>query len=155
MTVQAKRIVSKATHQKLAKGLFNYVWTLLLKKHRKQEEDELMVDAAHASMYHWRACGGGNPAVGEWQISHVYAVLGRVEPAMHHGKLALKECRDRKFGDFTLAYAYEALARASALARKYHDRDRYLKLARRAGKRIKDNADRKLFFSDLASIPGA
>ena len=42
-----------------------------------------MLHAAHASRFHWGEVGEPvNFARGEWQISRVYAVLGRPEPAI-------------------------------------------------------------------------
>ena len=38
-----------------------------------------MIHAAHASRYHWSQVGTkANLARGEWQVSRVYTVLGRV-----------------------------------------------------------------------------
>ena len=46
-----------------------------------------MIHAAHASRYHWSQVGEPvNVAHGEWQCSHVYAALGRAEPALHHAR---------------------------------------------------------------------
>ncbi|MEK6851483.1 MAG: hypothetical protein AABY30_02980, partial [Candidatus Thermoplasmatota archaeon] len=71
-------------HRKLGVDLFNATWTLLEKK-RTRDEDVKMVHMAHASRHHWAQVGTpSNLAVGEWQVSHVYAVLRRAEPALYH-----------------------------------------------------------------------
>jgi len=102
-----------AQHRKLGIDLFNYVWTLLEKPDRTREESEGMIHAAHASRWHWSVVGAPvNFARGEWQISRVYAVLGRGESALVHALRCLEICRANEIGDFDLAYAYEALARA-------------------------------------------
>ena len=73
--------------RQLAAGLFNQVWALLEKPDRSAGDDDQMVHAAHASRYHWGMVGGPVQwARGEWQCSRVYAVLGRVEPALHHAR---------------------------------------------------------------------
>ncbi|MEP6909806.1 MAG: hypothetical protein ABI896_05145, partial [Actinomycetota bacterium] len=60
--------------------LFNEVWRLI----ESREDDGRMLHAAHASRYHWGEAPESEPANlarGEWQISRVYTVLGRAEPA--------------------------------------------------------------------------
>ena len=70
-------------HRRLAAELFNRVWSLLEKPDRDQTDDDTMLQAAHASRFHWGEVGEPvNFARGEWQISRVYAVLGRPEPAI-------------------------------------------------------------------------
>ncbi|HEX7898471.1 MAG TPA: hypothetical protein VF950_11970 [Planctomycetota bacterium] len=136
-----------------AVDLFNSVWKLLDKKKRTREEDDAMLHAAHASRHHWGQVGTPlNFARGEWQVSRVYAVLKRAEPALHHAKRCLELCREHKIGDFDLAYAYEALARASALAKKKGDVARYLKLAAKAAAGISKKEDREFFEKDLATL---
>src|SRR2546427_1263558 len=81
-------------HRKMAAGLFNEVWRLLEKK-RTPAEDDRMIHAAHASRYHWGEVGTPvNLAIGEWQISHVYAVLDRPEPATYHAVRSLAMCKE-------------------------------------------------------------
>ncbi|MFL5736268.1 MAG: MerR family transcriptional regulator, partial [Actinomycetota bacterium] len=117
----------------LAAGLFNETWTLLERADRTADDDDRMVHVAHASRFHWGNVGSPeNLAIGEWQISRVYAVLGRAEPALHHANRSLQLCRDRGVGDSALAYAYEALARASLVAGDRTESARFAKLAREA-----------------------
>ena len=68
--------------RRLAAGLFNRVWELLEKADRTADDDDEMVNAAHASRYHWGETGEPvHRARGDWQCSRVYAVLGRPEPS--------------------------------------------------------------------------
>jgi hypothetical protein len=81
-------------HRKFAVDLFNYVWTLLEKPDRTRAEDDTMLNAAHASRLHWEMVGKPvNLARGDWQISHVYCVLGRIEPALYHARRCLEICK--------------------------------------------------------------
>lgn len=133
--------------------LFNSVWTYLGKKNRSKADDDAMLHAAHASRHHWGQVGTPlNFARGEWQVSRVYAVLKRPEPALYHAKRCLELCRANQIGDFDLAYAYEALARASALAKKKGDVERWLKLAQKAALGIAKKEDREYFEKDLATV---
>ena len=76
-----------------------------------------MVHAAHASRFMWEDIGEPvNHARGEWQIARVYAVVDRPEPALHHARRCLEIVEEHGVGDFDLACAYEALARAHATA---------------------------------------
>ncbi len=141
-------------HRKQAAALFNQVWRLLEERRRTPDQDEAMIHAAHASRYHWGVVGKPvQIAIGDWQVSHVYAVLRRAEPAMYHARRCLSVCRTHRLADFPLAFAYEALARAAAVAGRARDRERYLRQARGAAGRIRGPEDRSLVLSDLATVP--
>jgi hypothetical protein len=143
-----------AVHRRLAVDLFNFVWTLLDKPERTPDEADSMLHAAHASRYHWGLVGQPvNLARGEWQCSRVYSALGRAEPARWHGRRCLEVCRRHAIGDFDLAYAYEALARAESVAGDLGEVARWMALARDAAAQIAEEHDRRQFASDLASIP--
>lgn len=140
-------------HRKFAVELFNYVWKLLEKPDRTREEDDTMLNAAHASRLHWEMVGTPvNLTRGEWQISHVYCVLGRIEPALYHARRCLEICRENDIGDFDLAYAFETLARAYSIAVRPIECRYYLKLAMQAGKQIANQEDRDHFFNDLETV---
>jgi len=140
--------------RKLAAQLFNGTWELLSKKRRTKEETDTMIHMAHASRYHWGVVGGPKElAIGEWQISRVYAVVRRPEPSLYHAERSLEICKAHGVGDFPLAYAYEALARAFAIDGKSRERAACLKLAKVAGERIRADDDRTLFFNDLRTVP--
>jgi hypothetical protein len=115
-----------------------------------------MLHAAHASRYHWSEapeCGPENLARGEWQVSRVYAVLGRGEPAVWHAQRCLDHCEANGIGDWDLAYAYEALARAHVVAGDANEGGRFKQLAREAGDRIVDREDREHFDEDYLTLP--
>ena len=142
-----------ALQRKLAVDLFNHVWTLLEKDDRSERESDLMIDAAHASRFFWEEIGEPvNHARGEWQISRVYSVLGRGEPALHHARRCLELCEQHAIGDFDLAYAYEALARASGVGGAGAEARRYAELAREAGRAIAEEDDREVFDADLSAL---
>ena len=145
--------ISANEHRKLGAYLFNYTWSLIDRRPRSRAEDAEMLHAAHASRYHWGVVGRDlNRQIGEWQISRVYSILGRAEPALYHARQALAIARRAHLGRFYLAYAYEALARAAAVAGRTRDRDRYVREARRVGGRIRDPDDRRILAEDLATV---
>jgi len=149
-----KKFTELECHRKFAVDLFNLVWSLLDKKDRTKEDDK-MVHAAHASRFHWGEIGEPvNLGRGEWQISRVYSVLNRPESALYHAKRYLEICKENSIGDFDLAYAYEAMARAYAVAGEKGEADKYMELAKEAGEQIEEKGDKNLLYSDLETIPG-
>ena len=110
------------------------------------EQDARMVDAAHASQYHWREAGGPPATRGEWLVSHVYAVLGRPEPALHHARRCLELAgTEPGVADFDHAYAAEAMARALACAGDLSQAAGWHSRATAAGATVADEEDRKIF----------
>ena len=143
------------TQRRLAVDLFNEAWALLGQSARTVDDDDRMLHAAHASRYHWGEVGTTiNAARGEWQCSRVYAVLGRAEPALHHAArcLELTEAAAER-EDFDLPFAFEALARAHAVAGADEEAERWCTMARAAAELIADAEDRRLVLRDLATIP--
>jgi hypothetical protein len=141
--------------RRLAVELFNRVWTLLRKENRTPEEDDEMVHAAHASRFHWGEIGTvANRARGEWQISRVYATLGRAEPALYHARRCLELCEahPEQIEDWDLPVAHEALARAYGVGGDREEAARHAERARELGDLIEDEEDRRVLLQDLATL---
>jgi hypothetical protein len=155
MTEPARtQTMDEATHRQWGKQLFNHVWQLMERDNRTPDEDALMIHETHASLYHWMQ--GGEPANfarGEWQVSRVYCVLGQPEPAKYHAQRVLDICQRYGIGDWDLAFAYEALARAYAVAGETEQANQYLAQARTAGDEIAEECDRELLLGDLQTVP--
>lgn len=151
---EEERYSEEESHKKFAVDLNNLTWNLLGKADRTPEEDENMIHAAHASLFHWGVVGKPvNLQRGQWLVSHVYAVLNRAEPALHHAKQCMRLTEEQKLGDFDLAYAHEAMARAHAAAGNKSECEKYVQLAQEAGEKIKEKEDRDLFFNDFETGP--
>ncbi len=142
------------TQRALAVSLFNRVWELLEKPDRTAVDDDELVNAAHASRYLWTSIGDATKhAIGDWQISRVYSVLGRPEPAVHHARRCLALAQDVTGETWLLASAYEGLARAYAVA---GDRAAALEWKAKAEARlaeVEDADDREIVERDIASLP--
>ena len=136
-------------HRQLGVDLFNEVWRLI----ETREDDERMLHAAHASRFHWGEapeCKPENLARGEWQVSRVYTVLGLAEPALRHARRCLDVCEANAIGDWDLAYAYEAVARAYSTAGMRAEAAAYGKLASEVP--IAEEDDREHLAEDLATL---
>ena len=135
--------------RQLGVDLFNRTWRLI----ESREDDDLMIDCAHASAYHWAVAPEYKPenrARSAWLLARVYAVAGRSEPALHYARRCLELCEQDGLDDWDLAFAYEALARASATAGDSNSVRRYAELARAVP--IQDADDRTQLEGDLATI---
>ena len=149
----ARSAMDPSLHRQLAAQLFNHVWSLLDKSQRTAEDYLEMIHAAHASRYHWGIVGTAKEwSVGEWQISQVYAVLNRPEPAAYHADRSLKFAQNPGVGAFYVGYAYEALARAHSLSGDQPEYDRCLADAKSLLDKIEDAEERKTLADDLASL---
>jgi hypothetical protein len=148
-----RKSASEEEHKRFAVNLFNLTWSLLDKKDRTTEDDDKMIHVAHASRYHWGEIG--TPLEferGEWQISRVYSTLGRSEPARFHAQRCLDICTENDIGDFDIAFAYEAMARALSIAEDKAGCTKHLQLANRAAENIRKKEDKDYFLSELKTI---
>ena len=78
-------------------------------------------------------------------------MLGRAEPALHHAQrcLAIVEASPENMEEFDLPFAYEALARANAVAGNSDDVKRFEHEAREAAEGITDAEDKDMILTDL------
>ncbi len=149
---EEKTYTEQQAHRFFGGQLNGAVWQLLEKADRSEDEDERMVHAAHGSLYHWLQVGTAvNQQRGEWMLSHVYAELGRAAAAMRYAQRCqqLTEANAELMEDFDLAYAYEALARANAVAGNRDEAENYIAQAQAAGEKIADEESKKYFFADF------
>ena len=140
-------------HRKEAIDNFNETWSLIEKEHRTHDEMIDMLHKAHASRYHWGKIGTPLELLrGEWQISRVYAISGMAESSILHGKESLRLCKENNIGDFDLAFAYEAVARAYNIIKDTENVEYYLAKAHEAANNIQKPEDREYLISELQTI---
>ena len=143
----------EAIHRQMAIDLFNFTWTLLDKEKRSVEENDDMIHAAHASRFHWGKVGTPvHLERGEWQISRVYSALIQPQAALYHARRCLEICQENNIGDFDIAFAYEALARAYSIEGNEAEKTKYFELAVAAAEKIKEADDKDYFLGELKSI---
>ena len=149
---EEKQFTEIEAQRHFAVKLNNRVWELLEKPDRSLHDDELMVLAAYASYYHWLQVGTVvHQQRGDWMIARVYTVLGNATAALHHAVrcLELTQQHVKHMADFDVAFAYESVARANAIAGNRDEALNYARLAEKAGQAIVDEADRRIFLDDF------
>ncbi len=142
-------------HRFFSTHCFNRAWEYIDKPARTQEEDRTMLQLALTSLWHWSQredCKPQNLSVGSWQVSRIYSLLELPAAARTYGQLSLREAQADGVGPFYLGYAYEALARAEAVAGDGAKVQEYLGLARAAAEKVAEADDRKALLADLATI---
>jgi DNA-binding transcriptional MerR regulator len=145
--------LDRDARRQLAADLFNHAWILMERPERTAAEDDELLHCAHASRFHWGEVGEpAHRARGEWQCSRVYTVLGRSEPALWHARRCLAICEEHGIGDWDVAFAHEAIARALEVAGDREGAAAEVTLARRLADGIAEDEDRELLLSDLATI---
>jgi hypothetical protein len=141
-------------HRHFAKSIHGEVWSLLGLDLRSEEQERLLLDAAHASLYHWRHAGHEvNKQRGEWLISRVHVVLGHAAEAVRHAQYCYDLTREHKgeMEDFDLAFAEEAMARALAALGELKQANIHWAQAKELGDDIENEEDGASFFTDLES----
>lgn len=151
---QETKYTIEGAHREFAKQANNRVWQLLGQEFRTKVEDDEMLEAAHASNYHWRAIGTEvNAQRGEWLLAHIYTILQDKNFALKHAWrcLAITNEHQDKMADFDIAYGYEGIARALGLNGKVDEARDYYEKAKSAGEAIVNSEDKEIFLGDFNS----
>ena len=81
-------------------------------------------------------------------------MLDRPQAAIYHAQRCLTICQDNGIGDFDIAFAYEALARAYAVAGDPAESQEYVKLAEQAAEQIEEQDNKDYFLGELGTVAG-
>lgn len=152
--MEEKTYTVSQAHHYFAVDYHSQTWELLEKPKRTLDEEERLLDYAHASLAHWRSTGTAlRHQRGEWLLARVYAVLGEGRQALKHAYRCAEilHANQAEMQDFDFAFAYEAVARAHAVAGERADAERFLQKAKEAGEKIQETDDRETFFAELKS----
>lgn len=139
-------------HAHFARSINGRVWELLQKSARSPDENDEMLNAAHACTYHWRFVGNAvHQQRGEWLVGHVHIVLGQAKEALRHAERCFEITQSHKdlMRDFDIAYAFEGIARAQAMLGDEKIAGQFYELAQQAGNGIADDEDRSIFMGDF------
>jgi tetratricopeptide (TPR) repeat protein len=137
-------------HRKIAAECFNRTWDYLEEKNRTPEDDQMMLNLAHASRYHWGLIGKPwNLTTGDWQISRVYAALNQPDLALRFAKTALEISQKNSLSE-RLVSAYEGMARAYAVGKRYRNAKLFVNKARDQLRAVSlDVEDRKTYSDQI------
>ncbi len=116
LIAQLAKVEDAAGEWHRAQGIecYNSTWEMI-EAERTPENDEEMLRRAYASAYHWARAvrrGPANDARGAWLLAKVQLLVGQPELSLRYADLCMSICQEHGLGDFDLAYAYEARARA-------------------------------------------
>ena len=149
-------------HKKFGPDLCMLAWELIEKKDRTPEESDTMLNAVHASAYHWSQLKGHvddnrwkhSFAISHHQIALVYVEIGNATQALYHAHRCLEYFQKYGVGGFPDAYGYDVLARAYNLIGDVKNRNDAIRKAIDAGNRIEEKQFRDSFFAELAQVQG-
>jgi hypothetical protein len=145
----------QTAHRYFSAHCFNRAWDLIEKPDRTPADDEEMIRLCLAAQWHWSQRDDSTPksqSIGYWQASRIFALLDQADNARQYGLLCLEASQSPGVAPFYLGYAYEALARAEAVAGNRKEMDDYLDRARGVADSVKKAEDRKQLLDDLATI---
>lgn len=147
-------------HRHFSVACFNAIWDLMDKEQRLPDDVEQMIHLAHVSFWHWMQCSEVDAtkiSVGYWMLSRVYAVAKQSNQALIYAEKCLDISREKQLEPFYLAYAYEALARASSMRSEQEKTKTYLQKGMEACAQVSDPESQSMVKADLEHIdlPGS
>jgi hypothetical protein len=140
--------------RRLASQANNRAWALAESLSRSPDEDEEMLQAAHAAMYFWRFVGyARNQAHAAQLLAHVYALLKLPNPAGYY----LAKAQAVFFSDATapweLALAHAVAANVSSARADAQSHGEHYAEAVKLIAALVDPEDRKILNASLRAIP--
>jgi len=153
MTEQIKYTLEEA-NQYFAVAYNSSIWKFLEKKENTEDEQQEIINLAHASLLHWSKnpdCKKVNLQRGEYMISMAYIHAGRKEQALYYAERCKRITEDHREenDDFDLAYSCLIMAMALSLNNRKEEAAQYLEEAKRLGEGIDGEKDKRIFTSDL------
>ncbi|MDD4029610.1 MAG: hypothetical protein PHI40_06885 [Caldisericia bacterium] len=142
-------------HQYFSASCFNSIWNIIDQPTRSPEDLETMIHLAHTSFWHWSQNPdktASNVSVGYWILSRVYAVAQEAENTVKYGTKCLDISIESSLSPFSIAYGYEALARAHMVAGNHDTAKDFLHKAQIEAKKVEDKESKELIETDLQEI---
>jgi len=142
------------SHRQHAMECNNLAWALSESTYRTPLQDNEMLDAAHASAYHWARIGTDlNRARARMLLGHVHAALGMAATALVYARESFEYLATHKAPDWEIAFAHAVLAHAAFAAGEVDLHRRHFARANELGRAIADPEDREIFFKTFNVIP--
>ncbi len=140
--------------RRLAAEANNRAWSLAESLSRSADEDEEMLQAAHAAMYLWKTVGDEtNRAHAALLVAHVYALLKQAGPAARYLAQAQPVVLSDRAEPWELALAHAVMANvAAAGGDETAQREHYQTAAERIAA-LPDPEDRAILEATLKVVP--
>jgi hypothetical protein len=143
-----------AWQKRLAAQANNRAWALAESTPRSPEDDEEMLEAAHAAMYFWKTVGdASNRAHAAQLLAHTYALLNLPNPARHYLKQVQPFFFERECKPWELALAHAVAANVAAAAGDAEAHARHYREAERLVAALPDPGDRRILDATMRVIP--
>lgn len=153
MPQQATDSEPKEWHKRFAAQANNRAWELSVLE-RTAEQDQEMLDAAHASAWHWSAVGTElNRMRSTMLLAEVHALLGFGASALHYAEEMRTYFVGRETDDWELAFTHVIHAHAASAAGAVETHRIAYGNALVAIKAIADEEDRTIVNKTFQQVP--
>jgi hypothetical protein len=140
--------------RRLGSGANNRGWELSEKHARTREEDDEMLNAAHASAYLWSTIGTvHNAALAQLLLGQVHALLGLAATASRYAAAALEYFAHRDSAAWELAIAHAVAANAAHCAGSADAHRAHYAAAEQALQSITAGEERQIVLATLRIVP--
>jgi len=141
-------------HRYFAMDCNNRAWALAVQD-RSAEEDVEMLNAAHASAYHWNLVGGEIHRMrAAMLLAEVHALVGLGESALDHADRMRDYFLDlEETPDWELAFVHTVHAHAAAVAGDAALHQASFEAAEQAIEDIADAEDRRIVLETFDQVP--
>jgi len=140
--------------KRLAAQANNRAWALAESLARSPEEDEEMLQAAHAAMYFWKQVGTASQRAHAAQlVAHAYALLGLPNPAGHYLRQSQPFFLDNDCAPWEKAFAHAVAANVAAAAGQHEAHASHYRAAQQVVAALADDEDRRILNATLRVIP--
>jgi hypothetical protein len=140
--------------RRLASQANNRAWSLAEMLQRSPDENEEMLQAAHAAMYFWKIVGNpNNHAHAALLLAHVYALLGLPVPAARYLSKSLPYFMQHEGAPWELAFAHAVAANVASAEGNAAAHAKHYSEAQTAATHMTDPETRVVFAATLRVIP--
>ena len=154
MTTTSKDAEAASWHRRFAAQCNNRAWELSVQKTRSAAQDREMLDAAHASAWHWALCGDElNRMRATTLLAEVHALLGMGPSALAFAESMRDYYRGHPPPDWELAITHAIHAHAAHAAGRSDEHRESWARAEAALAAIASDEDRRIVSATFAQVP--
>jgi hypothetical protein len=140
--------------RRLGSAANNRGWTLTEQLTRTSEEDQEMLNAAHASVHLWRTIGNDkNFALGQLLLGQVHALLGNATYAMNYANLAYDYFTTKDSDPWEVAIVHAVLANAAHCAGMASVHESHYRKAEELIAAFSDPEEKDILLATLRVVP--